>query len=451
MVNTDVLRTVTLPPDPTSPARAREVLREALGACDHDDWRDAAELALTELTTNAVLHAVTEVTIRIFCSEDLLRIEVEDGSAAIPQQRGYGATASTGRGLGIVAAVALEHGCTRTPNGKIVWFTLGAEPVEESPEDLDALLEVWLDEEDRLELSEPAEGPTATLVGLPPLLWLAAMEMHDALLRELALYRVGRGLDTTDLSAAHRARFAVHDALDRVLADARAESVRHERLPVGHPAVLESVPAHVDVTVATSPQLAADAAVLQDVLDEANGLAAAGQLLTRPALPEVVALRDWVAEQLISAASGQAPMVWPGADAEHFAEHLDASAQHVDYDVASAVNGPRTAIVIDASNRVLGISSSLAARIGWEAGDLVGRRVVAIVPPRFREAHVSGFTRHLSTGQARALRVELQLPVLCADGQEVVCDFFIDDDRTQSGQPVYIAYVSPAAEVTGGS
>ncbi len=115
-----------------------------------------------------------------------------------------------------------------------------------------------------------------------------------------------------------------------------------------------------------------------------------------------------------------------------------------DYDVHAAVDGGRTAIVIDAQNRILGISGTLAAKIGWNVDDLVGRRVVAIVPPQFREAHVAGLTRHLSTGQAHAMQVDLQLPVLCADGTELLCDFWIEADRSRSGQPVYIAYVSPA-------
>lgn len=49
-------------------------------------------------------------------------------------------------------------------------------------------------------------------------------------------------------------------------------------------------------------------AALQDVLDEANRLAADGQLLTHPALPEVIAVCDWAAEQVISTLTGQAPM-----------------------------------------------------------------------------------------------------------------------------------------------
>jgi len=56
---------------------------------------------------------------------------------------------------------------------------------------------------------------------------------------------------------------------------------------------------------------------------------------------------------------------------------------------------------------------------------------------------VAGPTRHVITGQAHALRVGLQLPVLHADGTKLLCDFWIDADRSRSGQPVCVAYVSP--------
>lgn len=443
MVDTRVERSVTLPPDPSSPAVARQLLREVLTECGRDHWRDAAELALSELTTNSVLHAHSHMIVRIRCGPEELRVEVEDTSQTIPQQRSYGQISTTGRGLALVAAVASEHGFSRTTAGKIVWFALGVDPVE-AAEDVAALLDAWGDDDPLERPPHSADIRHVTLAGFPPTLWLAAVEMHDALLREMALDRAGRNLPTSDLAAADRARFAIRVALDHALADERVAARARSALPAGHPAPLDELPPVLDLEVPVTADLAADAALLQDVLDEANRLAGDGRLLTRPALPEIIALRDWAAEQIISSHSGQAAMPWPGADAEHFAQQLNEVAREIDYDVRSVIDGPRAAIVIDSGNRVLGISHELAAQIGWDADELVGRRLVAIVPPRLREAHVAGFTRHLSTGQAHALRVDLQLPVLRADGSELNCDFWIDADRSESGQAVYIAYVSPA-------
>jgi len=443
-----VERSLTFPPDSSSPAAARRMLGAVLEDCGRADWRDDAELALTELTTNALLHAHTEMTVRISCDEQLLHVEVEDKSPAVPVARDYGREASTGRGLALVAAITHEHGMTRTDTGKIVWFALNALTEETFETDIDALLDAWRDDDLPAPPWPTPPGRSVTLAGFPPTLWLAAAEMHDALLRELALFRTGRDRNTSDLAAADQARFAVRSALVAALARQGTRAQARSPLPPGHPARLQDVPLVLDLEIPVGTEAPEQFAALQDVLDEANRLAVDGQLLTQPALPEVIAVRDWAAEQVISALSGQAPMPWPGADAEHFAQRLDHAVREVDFEVSAVVNGDRTAVVVDGQNRILGISAALAVEIGWEVEDLVGRRVVAIVPPHFREAHVAGLTRHLSTGQAHALGVDLQLPVLCADGTEVLCDFWIDADRSRNGQPVYIAYISPARTMT---
>lgn len=448
MGDTLIERTAVLPPRPDSPAAARELLRGVLDECRRPEWRDAAELALSELTTNALLHAHSPTQIRIRCGEGMLRVEVSDDSAVVPRQRSYGSQSSTGRGLALVAALVSDHGFRSTDTGKVVWFTLTDTPVEPTGGDVDGLLDAWDDCGVPGRLAPDPGTRTVTLVGFPPTLWIAAAEMHDAMLRELALLRSGRDSDGADLAGADRARFAIRVALDAALADGRAKAQSRNPLPAGHPATLQEVPPVLDLEFPVWREAAADFATLQDVLDEANRLAVQGRLLTRPSLPEVVAVRDWAAEQVISSLSGQAPMAWTGADADYFSEHQDQAVREIDYDVAGVVGGPRTAIVVDAQNRILGISVPLAQEIGWQVDDLVGRRVVAIVPPRFREAHVSGLTRHLSTGQAHALRVDLRLPVLRADGTELLCDFWIDADRSPAGLAIYIAYVSPVSGTT---
>jgi len=117
----------------------------------------------------------------------------------------------------------------------------------------------------------------------------------------------------------------------------------------------------------------------------------------------------------------------------------------IDWDPSQISDSDRGAVAADDSNRIIAISRPLADRLGWDPADLVGRRVVAIVPPQFREAHVAGFTRHLTTGEAHALGVELDLPVLRADGTEVLCSFFIEAHRTPSGRAVYVSWVTPKA------
>jgi PAS domain S-box-containing protein len=253
-----------------------------------------------------------------------------------------------------------------------------------------------------------------------------------------------------DLVGADCARSAMQAAFERALAEARAEGEVRNPLPDNHPATLDLVPDRLDLELeALGHDPAVDFAVLQDVLDEAERLAAQGLLLARPGLPEVVALRDWAAESIIAQLTGQPPAPWPGAAAERFAQQLDQQARQVDWDASPVRDADRGAVAADEGNRILAISRPLADALGWDPEELIGRRVVAIVPPRFREAHVAGFTRHLTTGEAHALDVRLELPVLRADATEVDCEFFIQAHRSPSGRAVYIAWVTPLSE--GGS
>jgi PAS domain S-box-containing protein len=433
--------TVELAATPASASTARRVVRQTLAECQREQWGDAAELAVSELVTNGVLHAHTPLTVAVRCTAEGLRVEVRDTNPMHPAQRQYGHQATTGRGMALVAAVTTSHGVAEIASGgKAVWFTISAQEAEPDPDDL---LDAWPDDGD-LDAMPLVAGRSVTLVGLPPTLWLAAAEHHDGLLRELALFRHGQGQSVDDLVGADCARSAIQAALERALTDARAAGKARNPLPDNHPATLDPVPDLLDLELeALGSDPAMDFAVLQDVLDEAERLAVHGLLLARPGLPEVVALRDWAAESIIAQLAGQAPAPWPGAAAEQFAQELDQHARQLDWDASPVRDADRGAVAADDGNRILAISQPLAEELGWDPAELIGRRVVAIVPPRFREAHVAGFTRHLTTGEAHALDVRLELPVLRADATEVDCEFFIQAHRSASGRAVYIAWVTP--------
>lgn len=199
----------------------------------------------------------------------------------------------------------------------------------------------------------------------------------------------------------------------------------------------------MDLTVRVGREQAASFAQLQDALDAGERLANADRLLVRPGLPEIIAVRDWACEQVIAQVAGSPAAPWMGADDERFTEVVDSARVPSGWDAGKVTESAVGVIAVDDGNRVIAVSGPLAQVLGWAAQDLVGRRVVAIVPPRFREAHVAGFSRHLSTGDARALGVALELPVLRADGTEVLCEFLIDSEPTPSGRTVYLAWITP--------
>lgn len=118
--------TITLPPDPTSARACRRFLLDTLDEWDADQFADEAVLLLSELVTNAVLHAGTEIEVEVQLERDILRVEVRDGDPRIPSVRHYSLLSGTGRGLALVAGTAKTWNAEPLPeaNGKRVWFEL---------------------------------------------------------------------------------------------------------------------------------------------------------------------------------------------------------------------------------------------------------------------------------------------------------------------------------------
>jgi anti-sigma regulatory factor (Ser/Thr protein kinase) len=85
---------------------------------------DNAALVVTELTTNAMMHARSGSKVRISASRDAICIAVEDAATALPIQRSPTALASSGRGLAMVAALSQQWGAELLDDGKVVWAEL---------------------------------------------------------------------------------------------------------------------------------------------------------------------------------------------------------------------------------------------------------------------------------------------------------------------------------------
>lgn len=84
------------------------------------------ELMVSELVTNAIVHAQTAFTLRIVTSEHAVRVEVSDQTPGTVRAHRAGPHEPHGRGLHIVQTLADHWGVhdTRSSTGKTVWFTL---------------------------------------------------------------------------------------------------------------------------------------------------------------------------------------------------------------------------------------------------------------------------------------------------------------------------------------
>ncbi len=112
MVDERVLlrRTSTFDPVALSARLARRFVRGLLEDAGRDVWVEAATLAVTEVVTNAVLHAHTTFDVTAVVTQHQLLVEVLDHNPAPPAQRSYAAEATTGRGMDLVSAYTSASG-----------------------------------------------------------------------------------------------------------------------------------------------------------------------------------------------------------------------------------------------------------------------------------------------------------------------------------------------------
>jgi anti-sigma regulatory factor (Ser/Thr protein kinase) len=113
---------------PDMVAVARRFVDHTLRLWEVDDAHiDEAVLLASELISNAVLHARTDVRLTVRSQEDgTLRIEAADENPRLPISVAPQDDAQSGRGLWLVETVASAWGVERTGEGKTVWFELGA-------------------------------------------------------------------------------------------------------------------------------------------------------------------------------------------------------------------------------------------------------------------------------------------------------------------------------------
>jgi anti-sigma regulatory factor (Ser/Thr protein kinase) len=122
-----------LPISPTSPAVARALARYACEAWEVPDVTDTAQVVVSELVSNAVIHAQTDLDVTIILRANHLIIQVRDRSSQCPPRPAAirsGLGAEHGRGLALIARLTSAWGCNPGPHGKTVWATIRVRPLD---------------------------------------------------------------------------------------------------------------------------------------------------------------------------------------------------------------------------------------------------------------------------------------------------------------------------------
>ncbi len=122
-----------LAPGPRGAAQARRWVADVCAELGRDDLRENAELAMSEVVTNAILHGEGPITVRLRGTRDHPRVEVRDASPEPPALTSDDAIPdfidelpTFGRGLAIVASFSEAWGAERDGDGKLVWFVPAA-------------------------------------------------------------------------------------------------------------------------------------------------------------------------------------------------------------------------------------------------------------------------------------------------------------------------------------
>lgn len=407
---TVVERDLALPATLEAPGLAREVVTHLLGGGSDLELVQECSLLVSEVVTNAVIHGAGERRLRCRTVDGWIRVEVHDDSPVAPAVRSYSDEAVTGRGIELVELLSAAWGVAPEDAGKTVWFELGEPPpglVDEPPA-----------------IADPGSGPgrTVVLVDAPVPLVAAAVEHADAILREVAYLALGGQLAEHLPQGWHPPALDVTPLLD-ALAAAPTDRAR------------------ADLAFAVDPRSAAGALDRLALVDLAEQLAREGRLLAPPAVPEVSGCRRWTLTEIASQLAGAPPSPWVAA--EPIVQDVD-QVRLEPHALPGLDAATGAVIVADDANRIVYANAATAELLGWPEGDLVGRRLLAIIPPHLREAHLAGFTRVQLGGAARILGRPVVVPALRRDGTTVEVRLTIEPLTTDRARTSYLARLAPA-------
>ena len=415
--------TLALEVDPRSVRQARVHVQQVLTDADLLDLLDAATLAVSEVVTNAIVHAGTQVELRVYVGQGAARVEVEDRGLQLPSRRAYSDASGTGRGLALVEDTVHRWGVEELADGKVVWFEVG-EP----------------DGEDLAYTGPPHEARVKDVVKVrlrhvPLLMHVAWQEHAAALLREFLLYSFG----------------TEHDILAEHARASEAMSLLHAQLPVPQ---LGAAPDAL-MAGAIEPYVSADIVVLEvpltavahfvtldRLLHDGLAEARAGHFLCPPTQPEIEEMRRWLCAEVARQSAGDPVAVpWAARD-DAWLGDVDLAGPPTVF--AGLADTEEALLATDENSVVVAVSPSALRVLGYDsADDLLGRRVIAVVPDRFCQAHVAGTTLHATNGRDNLLDVPVRVPMLRADGSEVDVELTVSPRAYDDGRRAFVALFEP--------
>jgi anti-sigma regulatory factor (Ser/Thr protein kinase) len=117
---------IDLEPSGFAPSEARRAVHQLVSSLVADDVAHTAELLVSELVTNAVIHGTGRVRLEVNCTDHCLSVRVSDDDPLVPQLQPERLMAEGGRGLRMIESLAGSWGVKPREDrpGKEVWFRL---------------------------------------------------------------------------------------------------------------------------------------------------------------------------------------------------------------------------------------------------------------------------------------------------------------------------------------
>lgn len=120
------MESIDLLAEPRSAGEARQFVADHLKDRVPEGVSDVAVLLTSELVTNVIVHARTPMRLELDVDDTSVRVAIADEVPRQPTLRPSHEARLTGRGMNLVASLAMHWGVDPSPPGKKVWFELPA-------------------------------------------------------------------------------------------------------------------------------------------------------------------------------------------------------------------------------------------------------------------------------------------------------------------------------------
>jgi len=290
----------------SGPRGVQDARRWVVDTC-HDigrsDLVECAELGTSELVTNALLHAIPPLSIRVRGTREHPRVDVRDGSTDLPvmptsHARDEGDLLLTfGRGLRIVGRCSTAWGVDVEEDGKTIWFS----PATHAGDTV----------VDGLITGDPtggAEAPRADdvrieVLGVPLRSFIDFQRHYRELRREVRLLALAHGAEyplAEDLAD-------LFGSLERDLRQGLGVRQVDEALSSGAPTA--------DLTLSMPLETAAGTGRFMELLDRADDFARQQRLLSLARTPGQQRFQRWFLGEFVRQQAGEPPLAWQDAPA----------------------------------------------------------------------------------------------------------------------------------------